>query len=167
MHACNPEHQPRSRALSLGVVLTLLLAVFVTGCRTAPTLPPADFSDNDWQVLHGQAVWKPSKSRPELAGELIVATNRNGDCFVQFDKTPFTLAVAQVSGDQWQINLGGGRYVTGGHGQPPRRFSWFQLRRALAGEPLRSPWTVTRPEKDSWRLENFWTGETLEGALDP
>jgi len=130
-------------------------------------LPPADFSGAGWQVRHGQAVWKPSKSRPELAGDLIFATNTNGDSFVQFDKTPFNLAMARVVGDVWQINLGGGRYVASRQGKPPRRFAWFLLQPALAGEKLRSPWTFTRPTNDSWRLENFWTGETLEGALDP
>lgn len=149
------------------MLLTILLAVVATGCRTAPPLPPADFSSDGWQVRHGQAVWKPSKGRPELAGELIFATNANGDSFVQFDKTPFTLAVARVVGDRWQINLGGGRYVANGKVPPPRRFAWFQFPRALAGEELRSPWTFSQPTKDSWRLENFWTGETLEGALDP
>jgi len=161
------KYQILSCPLRWGAVLAILLAAGVTGCRTAPPLPPADFSGAGWQVHHGQAVWKPSKGRPELAGELIYATNTNGDMFVQFDKTPFTLAVGRVVGDHWQMNLGGGRYVVNGRGEPTRRFAWFQLPRVLAGENLRSPWTVTRPEKDSWRLENFWTGETLEGALDP
>jgi len=123
----------------------LVLAIFAAGCRTAPPLPPADFSGYGWQVRHGQAVWKPSKGRPELAGEVIYATNPNGDSYVQFDKTPFTLAVARVVGDRWQIDFGGGKYIVNGHGQPPRRFAWFQLPQVLAGENLRSPWTVTRP----------------------
>ena len=167
MHASrmNPRHW--SAGLRPGAFLALLLAVVVTGCRTAPPMPPADFSGGGWSVRHGQAVWKPTKSRPELAGELIFAKNTNGDCFVQFDKTPFTLATARVVGERWQINLGGGRYIGNGKGEPPRRFAWFQLPRALAGERLRSPWKFSRPENDSWRLENYWTGETLEGSLLP
>lgn len=167
MSAARQKPQPRSAARGCIALLAILFAVVASGCRTAPQLPPADFSLDGWQVRHGQAVWKPSKGRPELAGELIFATNTNGDSFVQFDKTPFTLAVGRVVGDRWQINLGGGRYVGNGKGQPPRRFAWFQLPRALAGEKLRSPWTFTQPANDSWRLENFWTGERLEGSLDP
>ena len=75
-----------------------LLLLLCAGCATPP-LPPADFSAPGWRVQQGQAVWKPSSSRPELAGDLLLATNVNGNFFVQFSKMPFPLATAQVSGD--------------------------------------------------------------------
>jgi len=159
-----PRH--RSAELQLRVILTLLLAVFVTGCRTSTPMPPADFSGGGWQVRQGQALWKPSASRPELAGELLFATRTNGDCFVQFDKIPFPLAVAQIKGDEWHIRFGTGKYAWRGRGEPPGRFVWFQLPRALASQPLAIHWKF-ESAGESWRLENGRTGESLEGSFTP
>src|SRR6476620_10614627 len=94
---------------------TLLLAlVLCVSCRSLPPLPPADLSAPGWRMQQGQALWKPTKSRPELAGELLLATNANGDFFVQLSKTPFTLATAQRIGDQWQIEFGSDDYRRSG-----------------------------------------------------
>lgn len=136
-------------------------------CRTGPPLPPADLSGPGWEVHQGQAVWKPTKKRPELAGDLLFATNNNGNLFVQFTKNPFTLAEAQLMNGEWQMNFGGGRYVFRARGKPPNRFVWFQLPRALAGENPAPPWKLTRKPDDSWRLENPRTGESLEGVIFP
>lgn len=130
-------------------------------------LPPADLHAAGWLVRRGQAVWKPARTRPELAGEILFATRANGDCFVQFDKTPFTLATAQVAGEHWQITFGAGDYTRQGQGRPPSRFVWFQLPRALAGEDLSRDWRFTGAATNLWRLENQRTGESLEGCLDP
>jgi hypothetical protein len=148
-------------------ILPALLLVFCEGCRTGPPMPPADFSAPGWRVQQGQAVWKPSQNRPELAGDLLLATNLNGNFFVQFSKMPFTLATAQVSGDHWQIEFGADKYSWHGHGTPPDRFVWFQLPRALPGKSLGGNWKFTRVENNSWRLENARTGETLEGEFFP
>ena len=145
----------------------VLLAVLVAGCRTAPPLPPADLSASGWHLQQGQAIWKPTRSRPELAGELLCATNASGDFFVQFSKPPFSLATAQVMNGQWQIEFGNGEHRWSGRGEPPSRFVWFQLPHALADEPLKSNWRFTRTLADSWRLENPRTGESLEGGFFP
>jgi hypothetical protein len=150
-----------------GLPLIFLLAVFVAGCRTAPPLQPADFSASGWRVEQGQAVWKPSSDRPELAGDLLFATNINGNFFVQFSKIPFTLATAQISGGQWQIEFGTDKFSWHGHGAPPNRFAWFQLPRALLGENLDGGWQFKNATTNSWRLENPRTGETLEGEFFP
>jgi hypothetical protein len=149
-----------------GASLALLIAAFVCGCRTAP-LPPADFSAPGWRVQQGQAVWKPSSNRPELAGDLLLATNSNGNFFVQFSKIPFPLATAQISGDQWQIEFGADEFSWHGSGSPPDRFAWFQLPRALLGANVSDNWKFIRVETNSWRLENPQTGETLEGEFFP
>ena len=156
-----------SAGLRPGAPLLVLIAVLAAGCRTAPPLAPADFSAPGWRVQQGQAVWKPMKSRPELAGEILLATQANGDFFAQFTKTPFPLAAARAAGGQWQIEFGGGQRRFAGRGQPPARFVWFQLPRAMRGDSLSDGWRLTRPEKDSWRLENPQTGETLEGTFFP
>ena len=147
--------------------LLLLLAMLVAGCRTAPPWPPADLSAPGWRVQQGQAVWKPTRSRSELAGELLLATNANGNFYVQFSKPPFNLAAAQMRNGQWQIEFGNGERRWSGRGEPPARLAWFQLPRAFAGESLKSNWRFTRTTSDSWRLENSRTGETLEGGFFP
>ena len=156
-----------SAGLRPGVLPLLLMAVLAAGCRTAPPLPAADFSAPGWRVQQGQAVWKPSPSRPELAGDLLLATNANGNFFVQFSKTPFPLATAQVSGGQWQIEFGANKFSRQGRGTPPDRFAWFQLPRALLGTPAGGNWKFAHPNSSSWRLENLRTGETLEGEFFP
>ena len=152
-----------SRLLFILSALLLLCA----GCRTDNQLPPADFSSPGWRVQQGQAVWKPSSSRPELAGDLLLATNVNGNFFIQFSKMPFPLATAQVSGDQWQIEFGADKYSWHGRGTPPNRFGWFQLPHALLAQNLGDNWKFTRVETNSWRLQNPHTGETLEGEFFP
>jgi hypothetical protein len=150
-----------------GTFLALLIAAFVCGCRTAPPLPPADFSAPGWRIQQGQAVWKPSSSRPELAGDLLLATNVNGNFFIQFSKIPFPLATAQTSGGQWQIEFGADKFSWHGRGTPPNRFAWFQLPRALLDGDVGGNWKFIRVETNSWRLENPHTGETLEGEFFP
>jgi hypothetical protein len=156
----NPRLMLRGALLALGVV-------HVAGCRTAPPLPPADLSAPGWHVQQGQAVWKPARSKPELAGELLLATRASGDFFVQFTKTPFTLATARVTGENWQIEFGSGEHAWRGRGQPPGRLAWFRLPRALAGESLGRVWKFERLGTNSWRLGNFHTGESLEGSFFP
>jgi hypothetical protein len=151
---------------SCGASLALLIAAFFCGCSTAP-LPPADFSAPGWRVQQGQAVWKPSSSRPELAGDLLLATNANGSCFIQFSKMPFPLATAQISSGQWQIEFGADKFSWHGSGTPPDRFAWFQLPRALLGQNLNGNWHFENVMSNSWRLENAHTGETLEGEFFP
>lgn len=138
-----------------------------TGCRTAPPWPSADFSAPGWHVQPGQAVWKPSANRSEIAGDLLLATNANGNIFIQFSKMPFPVVTAQVAGDRWQIEFGADKHTWHGHGTPPERFSWFQLPAALAGETTRGNWRFVNPTPDSWRLENPRAGEILEGGFFP
>ena len=155
-----------SRADS-GIAALLLVAasMICPGCRTLPSLPPIDLSAPDWTLQQGQAVWKPIRSRPELAGELLLATKTNGDFFVQFAKTPFTLATAQMVNGRWQIEFGAGDYQRRGAGQPPARFVWFQLPCALSGTEMSDHWKFERMTTNSWRLENHRTGESLEGGF--
>lgn len=144
-----------------------LAAGFCIGCRSIPPLPSADFSAPGWHVRQGQAVWKPAGNRLELAGELLLATNANGNFLVQFTKTPFPLATAQVAGENWQIEFGSGEHSWRGRGRPPSRFVWFQLPAALTGEDLQYSWKFSPGKNNSWRLENPRTGESLEGEFFP
>jgi hypothetical protein len=147
--------------------LAFLLAVIAAGCHTAPAMAPADLSAPGWRVQQGQAVWKSSSRRSGLAGDLLLATNANGDCIVQFSKIPFPLATAQISGGQWQIEFGADTSVWHGRGTPPDRFVWFQLPRGLLGKKLNGNWHFENVMTDSWHLENSSTGEILEGEFFP
>jgi len=137
------------------------------GCRTVNPLPPADLSAPGWRVQQGQAVWKPSANRPELVGDLLLATNLNGDFFIQFSKMPFPLVTARVAGDQWQIEFGADQRTWHGRGIPPGRFGWFQLPRALREVTVGGNRQFTGEATNSWRLQNSRTGETLEGGFFP
>ncbi|MGA2555259.1 MAG: hypothetical protein ABSG04_03200 [Verrucomicrobiota bacterium] len=161
-----PQFAPLRPAFP-GFALCALGLLLCVSCRTAPPLPAADFSSPGWRLRQGQAVWKPSKSRPELAGDLLLAANGNGNYVIQFAKTPFALASAQVADGGWRIDLGAGQHTRGGQGAPPTRFVWFQLSRVLAGRPAESPWKFTSRADNSWRLENAGTGEFLEGQFFP
>ena len=143
------------------------LLVVCAGCRTATPLPSADFSAPGWQVQQGQAVWKPTSGRPELAGDLLLATNASGDMFLQFSKMPFPLATAQISSGQWSMDFGADKYTWHGRGEPPKRFAWFQLPSALLGTRPDGNWRFTLEPDHGWRLANAQTGESLEGELSP
>ncbi len=143
-----------------------LLSASLAGCTSTP-LPSADFNTPGWHVQQGQAIWQPSSSRPELAGDLLLATNVNGNYFIQFSKIPFPLVTAQVSGDRWQIQFGANQYNWHGSGAPPSRFAWFQLPGALDGQNLDGNWRFARADTNSWNLKNSHTGESLEGEFFP
>ncbi len=156
---------PGTSAIVIAYYLATLL--LFAGCCSVPPLPPADLSAAGWRVQQGQAVWKPTSARPELAGEILFATNSTGDCFVQFTKSPFTLATAQIMNGSWQIEFGGGKHSWRGRGEPPSRFVWFQLPRAFSKQDVGGSWSLERVMTNSWRLKNRRTGESLEGQLIP
>jgi|HubBroStandDraft_1064217.scaffolds.fasta_scaffold543605_2 hypothetical protein len=145
----------------------MFVVALCAGCGSAVHLAPVDLSQPGWRSQPGQAVWKPPGARPEIAGDLLLATNVNGDFFVQFSKTPFTVATAESSGGRWQIQFGVHEYHRSGRGAPPDRFAWFELPRALAGLPASPRWRFARGPDGQWRLENTRSGETLEGRFFP
>jgi hypothetical protein len=152
-------------------LLVVLSCVFATlllpGCKTHSPAPPADFSAPGWQIREGQAVWRASRGRSELTGELVAATRTNGDFFLQFGKPPFTLATAQITHGQWQLAFGQKGHAWAGRGDPPSRCAWFELRRVLIGMPRARDWQLHGEADALWKLENVRTGETLEGRFFP
>jgi len=161
------------------------------GCRT-PATPAIDLSDPAWRIHQGQAVWvspNPKGQSEGVAGELLLATQSDGSCWVQFAKPPFSLVTAQRTPKHWTITFQQGRQRYGASGSPPAKLIWFQLPRALTvisggqsssgtgispvraethgRESLDSPWKFQRNDDDTWLLENPKTGERLEGYLTP
>ena len=148
-------------------IFLLILLESASGCRSLPPLPARDFSTSGWTVRQGQAIWKPSKSRSELIGEIFLATNSNQDFFIQFTKTPFPFVTAQRTRNQWEIEFGSGRRRIGGLGKHSSHFSWFQLPAALEGRAIDDGWSFARPSTNSWHLQNRHTGESLDGTFFP
>jgi hypothetical protein len=156
-------------AAFLRLVAGILVLSFFCGCRT-PAPPAIDLANPAWIVRQGQAVWvspDPKGKSEGVAGELLVATQPDGSCWVQFAKPPFNLVTAQRTPTQWNIAFQQGRQRYGARGKAPVKLIWFQLPSALAGETIESPWKFKRNTDDTWLLENPKTGERLEGYLAP
>src|SRR5436190_16985831 len=117
--------------LGMAMRVGLFLMFAATGCRTLPPLAPANLSEPGWTVRQGQAVWQSGKERPEIAGELLLATKSNGEVFVQFTKTPFPLVIAQQVANHWQVQFPTQNKSYSGLGTPPSRLIWFPLAEAL------------------------------------
>lgn len=148
-----------------GLLLLLGLAVLTSACRTGQPLPKADFSAPGWQVRQGQAVWRRAGAA-ELSGELLVATHTDGSAVVQFAKPPVTLVTAQSTKEKWAVRFLPNNSFSG-PGAPPTRVIWLNLPRFLGGAAPSSNWLWESPDRESWRLENRRTGESLEGYLTP
>ena len=159
----------RWRRQTGGWLALAVVSIVLISCQTMPPLEPADLSAPGWRVRQGQGVWKPSSARLELAGEIILATRDDGDYFVQFSKTPLTLAVAQKQGPRWRIDFGQGQRHWSGIGTPPGRFCWFELPLAMSApaKPLDHGWKLVPRDDGNWLLENSQTGERIEGFLSP
>jgi hypothetical protein len=141
-----------------------ILTASLCGCLSLRPLPKADISQPGWTIQQGQAVWKPpGRTTPEIAGELLLATNTDGSAFVQFTKTPFPFVIAQSTSNRWQLEIPprNKRYTE--PGKPSGRIVWFQLVNALAGKPLAKGWTWN-DSGTNWQLTNS-SGESLEGFL--
>jgi len=153
-----------SRNLSqLHSLFWMVTVLGCAACRTVPPLAPANLSEPGWTIREGQAVWRPKIGAPEIAGELLVATHRNAQTFLQFTKTPLPLVVARLTTNRWQIEFVTDHRAFSGHGQPPSRFGWLQLARCVAGAAPPAKWHWEKLPDDRWRLENQISGETFEG----
>lgn len=184
--AAAPDSRRTAQAAWCARRLRSLLAAFalvaLLGCRTIAPLPPVDLSQPGWTVRTGQAVWRPQRGAPELAGDLLVAAHADGRTFAQFSKTPFPLVVAQTTPAGWQIHFAPNNRTLRAPGPPPPRFLWLHLAAALlngvpppvhveAGVPpveaRASDPAPPAPPAGTWRWVNRATGETLEGFLHP
>ncbi len=153
----------RRRALPLA---WLVCACLLTGCHTVPPLPPADLLAG-WSVRHGQAVWTRSQTERGVAGEILLATRADHDCFVQFAKPPFTLSTARAEAGLWAVESAALRRRSRGCGVAPPRVVWFALAEEVRGRPAGCGWRFEGRSGAGWLLTNVVTGEGLEGFLAP
>lgn len=151
----------------LGLVLVLLAFLLLQGCQTVPRLGPVDASQPGWRTQQGQAVWRPSKEGPELAGELVFAMHPDGSSLFEFSKTPLPLVQGQIRSNAWEIEFPARKLRISGRGRPPERFLWLHLAEFFEGKPLPKKIQTTGERSGNWRLENIHTGESVEGYLVP
>ncbi len=154
------------RFLNFKIQICLAVVVFLTACNTVP-LPPTNLNQPGWKIQEGQAVFRAKKDAPEIAGEILLATNPDGRTVVQFTKTPFPFVIAQTTPKSWQLEVPAQNKKYSGPGKPSARISWFHLPPALKGIAPPNPWIFHKPENENWRLENKKTGEMIEGFLNP
>jgi hypothetical protein len=138
-----------------------ILCLVLAGCATRAPMPPVDLKAPGWQVRRGQAVWKPGAKKPEIAGDVILATNPNGNSFVQFSKT-LPLVTAQKSPKGWQADFPPEDKHYSGGGTGPKRIVWLQLLNAIEGRRPDQYWRLVHPSDNFIALENDERGERLE-----
>jgi hypothetical protein len=145
----------------------MLILLSLCACQTIGTISPVDLTEPGWSVRQGQAVWHMPGKRPELAGEMTLALNADGRCFVEFAKVPFPLVQAKCSDSHWEIAFPPQKLFFAGGGSPPKRLAWLQVCRGLGGKEVRAPWRFERRVDGSWRLDNPRNPESVEGYLQP
>jgi hypothetical protein len=160
--------QALAAQLSRGWRRLALLALLTAcgGCQTG-TVSLFTASGPGWHVQQGQALWRPRRGLPEVGGDLVLASHEDGRCFIQFAKTPMSLVSAQTTGTNWLIQFPAAHRSFSGHRQPPTRFGWLYLHRALTGQEIPSALRFEPKPEGGWRLENAHSGESLEGFLAP
>lgn len=144
-----------------------MLLGFLGGCRTASNSGLQLQIGPDWRIQTGQAIWQARPDGPELAGELLLASGPGGKCFLEFTKTPLTLATVMRDGPRWSAKFADAKRTYSGRGKPPSQIGWLYLSPALAGEKLPKALQFEQTPDGNWRLQNARTGETIKGFLSP
>jgi hypothetical protein len=147
--------------------LLLIVLWFAPACQTRGPLEPVNLQAPGWTLREGQAIWRTSRSGPELAGDLLLATRNNSSFYVQFSKGPIPLITSQSSAGGWSVQLPAQNKRYSGRHPPPGRLIFLQLARLVAGNHPPNGWSWRHEENGRWKLENPRTGESVEGFLGP
>lgn len=140
---------------------TFLVVLALSGCRTASRPPPVNLSEPGWRLRQGQALWQSKKSAPEIAGEVVLASNPGGHLFIQFLKNPLPLLSAEIDKDNWRIEFIPEKRQFSGRGAPPKQLIWLHLLRALQQLPIAADLGVAKTSEGGTRIANSRTGETV------
>jgi hypothetical protein len=153
---------PRVSAFRSFLIFAML--AWLTACKTAPKAVNLD--ETGWKILQGQAVWRAKEDAPEIAGELVMATNADGRTFVEFTKDPLPLVVGQTTTNSWQIEFVPQNRSFSGRGKPPARLGWLYLAGCTEGLPPPAHWRLQQTHYNRWRMEHPDRGEVLDWLLD-
>jgi hypothetical protein len=146
--------------------LCLSLAFFLTACRTPSGMPAVNLAEPGWALRQGQAVWRSGTGKPDIAGELLLAT-RGDRAVLQLSKTPLPFVTVQTSGAQWHIEFVPQRRTFHGVGEASVRLSWVHLARALNGVNPPALLVFQYSAQQGFILENPQSGEMISGFLNP
>src|SRR4051794_35931045 len=139
----------------------LILLALGAGCRSVPAPGPIDISQPGWRGRQGQALLGKKANAPEIAGEIILATNASQRAFVQFLKNPPPLLTAEIAPRHWQIEFIPEKRHYAGPGRPPRRLLWLQLLANLQQSQAKPPLSFNKMDDGSFRIEDHKTGERI------
>jgi len=141
-------------------ICTVCVPFLLLGCGTLSEVTPVELSEPGWRLREGQAVWRPP-SRPEIAGELVLATHMDGRVWLNFSKPPFTIFTASSDDKFWQIEFPQLGKKRSGRSPSPSRFLWLHLPWLLEDEPPPSSWKSERSQVGRWTFKNLKTGEFI------
>jgi hypothetical protein len=153
---------PASAAVAslLGVLSALAL-----GCQ-APRFGAIDLAQPDWKLRTGQAVWKPDRDKPEIVGDLLLATRANGEGYLQFSKA-LPIVTARLDPEGWEVEFPPQQRRYAARSAPPARIVWLGVLRHATGLPPASAWRLTESSAGEQLWERHSTGERLEIYLSP
>lgn len=151
---------------AFSLLLCTAALLVVPGCGATRAMPEIDLTKPGWTVWSGQALWQRGNDKASLAGELVLARNREGDVLVDFAKPPFTIFTAQTRERSWWLRFIESGRTRSGSGGPPRRFIWFFVPQILSGGDPPSGWQATRDGSGAWSIIRAASGETITLVLD-
>jgi hypothetical protein len=143
--------------------LALLLLGLLSACQSAAPFPPLNLSAPGWHTGTGQAIWKPDRSKPEIVGDLLVASDERGNAYLQFSKA-FPIVTARLSREsreRWEVEFPPQNKHYSAPGKPPAGIVWLQLLSAMSGGDVNRHWELQR-SSDSLSMTNRRSGESLE-----
>lgn len=161
----HPKHQRLSSRRGFALSCFCLASVLLAGCVSGPPLAPVNLSAAGWTARRGQAVWKPGTNKPELTGDLLLASDQRGNHYLEFSKT-IPLLTFRTSDDRWELNIPPENKHHSGRGNGPNRLAWAQLIRFMdGGEPAKG-WDFAKISERQYVLVNDYRGERLEVHLE-
>jgi hypothetical protein len=111
-------------------------------------------------------LWRSKRDAPEIAGEVVLATGRNGRAFIQFLKNPLPLLSGDIGPDGWHIDFVPEKRKFSGRGMPPKRLLWLHLLRALQQMPVAKGLEFRNDAEGGFHMENPGTGESITLVLN-
>lgn len=154
----------QSLLLRTGVAFSLLIVLFLAGCRTTSPFAPLDLSQPGWTQRQYQVVWLRKPGASEMVCDVIEARNASGKTFLQVSKTPMVLATVQSEDGKWWVEYGPRPRSAKGTTPPDAAHLWVLI--ALQMQTAVDLKVESLPNQ-TVRWMNLKTGERIEGVPRP